>query len=154
MYSKDDFVIRSYDSKDKEQILNIFRLNTPKYFAPEEEIHLLHYLEEEIEFYFVAEVAGKIVGCGGINFEGETIGKISWDMVHPHYQGKSVGSMLVKTRIDKLKSLPHIKTIVVRTSQYVYRFYEKQGFELKHTLKDYWAPGFDLYFMEFKDNRN
>jgi len=43
--------------------------------------------------------------------------------------------------------------MTVRTSQFVYGFYEKHGFELKKVVKNYWAQGFDLYDMEYKEKR-
>lgn len=143
--------IRSYNFVDKEQILELLRLNTPNYFAIEEEKDLLCYLNSEVELYYVVELDNKIVGCGGINFENnKSIGKISWDIIHPDYQGKSIGSTLLKHRIDILLSMNNIQQIIVRTSQIAYKFYEKKGFELLEVTKNYWAEGFDLYFMKYK----
>lgn len=148
MHFTSQLTVRPYDQVDKEPVLELLRLNTPAFFATEEEKQFLLYLENEIELYYVVELNGNIVGCGGINFADNKTAKISWDMLHPGHQGKSIGTALVKMRIEKLRSLPNIDTIVVRTSQHVFRFYEKQGFKLKYTIRDYWAPGFDLYFME------
>ena len=69
---------------------------------------------------------GHDVGCGGINFaENKTIGKISWDIIHPDFQGKSLGTKLLKYRIEVLKTIPGIQKITVRTLQVAYKFYEK-----------------------------
>ncbi|MGB3227706.1 MAG: GNAT family N-acetyltransferase [Saprospiraceae bacterium] len=126
-------------------------MNTPEFFAIDEEEDLKKYLETERELYYVLLYDGKIVGCGGINFaDGKTTGKISWDIFRPDYQGKSLGSKLLKHRIDKLNSIESTQKITVRTSQVAYKFYEKQGFELFEIKKDYWADGFDLYNMEYK----
>ncbi|RNI23622.1 GNAT family N-acetyltransferase [Rufibacter latericius] len=142
--------IREYVPEDKPAIVELLKLNTPAYFAPEEEPDLIHYLDHEIEQYFVVLDEQRLVGCGGVNFsEDLTTGKISWDILHPQYQGKGLGSLLLNYRIKKLQELPHIQTISVRTSQLVYRFYEKQGFQLQEVVKDYWAPGFDMYRMEY-----
>ena len=143
--------IRAYETKDKNEVINLIRLNTPKYFAVNEEEDLNRYLESERELYYVLLYDQIIVGCGGINFtDNHTTGKISWDIFHPDYQGKSLGSKLVKYRIDKLTSMEGIQKISVRTSQVAYKFYEKQGFELMEIKKDYWADGFDLYEMVYK----
>ena len=143
--------IREYQSKDKNEVINLIRLNTPEYFAIDEEEDLNKYLETEIELYYVLLYDQKIVGCGGINFaDNSTTGIISWDIFHPDYQGKSLGTKLLKHRIDKLNSIDGIQKITVRTSQVAYKFYEKQGFELIETKKDYWAEGFDMYNMEYK----
>ena len=52
--------------------------------------------DKEIELYYVLLVDGKVVGYGGINFtEKRTIEKISWYIIHPYYQGKSLGKKLL-----------------------------------------------------------
>lgn len=101
--------------------------------------------------YYVLVTNDRIVGCGGINFaDDKTVGKISWDIIHPDYQGKSLGKQLLEYRIDKLKSIDRVRKITVRTSQLVYKFYQKQGFVLKATHKDYWAKGIDWSMKEIR----
>ncbi len=146
--------IRAYEQSDKDDVIQLLRLNTPRYFAIEEEKDLIQYLETERAYYYVLLYDKKIVGSGGINFaDNNTTGKISWDIFHPDYQGKSMGTQLLKHRIDQLNSIAGIQKIRVRTSQLAYRFYEKQGFALVEIKKDYWALGFDLYSMEYKPTR-
>lgn len=142
--------IRPYQNSDKDAIINIFRLNTPQYFALEEEKDLLYYLEHELEDYFVLEIEKQLVGCGGINYsEDKKITKISWDILHPDFQGQALGSKLLQHRIEKIKSIASIEKTLVRTSQMAFRFYEKNGFKLLEIQENYWAKGFDLYLMEF-----
>ena len=71
-------------------------------------------------------------------------------MIHPSFQHQSLGTRLLKYRIDVLESVSGVKKITVRTSQVAYKFYEKQGFVLNDIKKNYWAEGFDLYSMEYK----
>ena len=142
--------IREYRTTDKDDVMELIRRNTPEYFAAEEEIDLSDYLDREIELYYVLVTNDRIVGCGGINFaDGGTVGKISWDMVHPQYRGKPLGTRLLRHRIEKLEAMRSVRRITVRTSQLAFGFYEKRGFELKGIEKDYWAEGFDLYRMEY-----
>ncbi len=56
-------IIREYKNSDKEVVLNLLRLNTPKYFSPDEEKDLIYYLENEIDYYFVLEINNQIVGA-------------------------------------------------------------------------------------------
>lgn len=142
--------IRAYKDSDKLIVLNLLRLNTPTYFSPEEENDLIYYLENEIEYYFVLEINNQIVGVGGINFsDDKTIGKISWDIFHPNFQRKSFGSKLLTYRIKKIEQIKEVQEISVRTSQLVYKFYEKHGFELIEIVENYWAKGFHLYKMKY-----
>jgi ribosomal-protein-alanine N-acetyltransferase len=46
--------------------------------------------------------------------------------------------------------MKEIEKIIVRTSQITFPFYQKQGFRLKEKIDNYWAEGFDLYYMEYQ----
>lgn len=150
--ANDTINIREYVPSDKEAVLKLIRLNIPQYFAPEEEADLSQYLDNEREFYYVLLSGVEIIGCGGINMaDNGTRGKISWDIIHPDWQGRSLGSLLLKYRINILMSMG-INRITVRTSQLAYQFYQKRGFILKSIKKDYWAKGLDMYFMKYTVN--
>lgn len=145
-------MIRPYTSQDKEQIMELLRLNTPEFFHEEEEDNLIDYLDHHAQHYFVVEDAGIIVGAGGYNTgfnDGKAV-RISWDMIHPGFQGKGIGRKLTQYRIDEIKTLPEVEVIIVRTTQLVYQFYQKLGFRLIKTERDFWAQGFDLYQMELR----
>lgn len=143
-------MIRKYDKADFSRVLDLLSRNTPAYFAPEETADFREYLHQYPNTYYVAVEGEEIVGSGGINFgfdEGKKA-RISWDMVHPDWQGKGLGSALLNRRIVEIKKDRLVETIEVRTSQLAYEFYGKLGFKLIETAKDFWAPGFDLYRME------
>ena len=142
-------MIREYKRSDKPEILGLLRKNTPEYFAPAEEKDFENYLDHEVEDYFVYEKNSKIKGAGGVNyFAKEKLARISWDIIDPSSQGYGIGRELTQYRINHLKEKGNIELIVVRTTQLVYKFYEKMGFELENTEKDFWAKGFDLYQMK------
>ena len=137
--------IRAYNATDKAAILHLLQLNTPDFFSPDEQKDLIYYLDNEIESYFVVETDAQIVGCGGFNLSADrTVGYIAWDIFHPEYKGIGLGSSLLKHRITQLQTIASVQKIIVRTSQIAYIFYEKQGFQLLFTEKNYWAEGFDL----------
>jgi ribosomal-protein-alanine N-acetyltransferase len=142
-------IIRSYNKSDDANIIELLRLNTPQYFAPAEEADLIDYLADHTHNYFVIEIDKTIVGCGGINItNGGEVARISWDIIHPEQHGKGFGAALTKHRLQKIKEIPGIKTVWVRTTQLAYLFYQKQGFDLKRIEENYWANGFHLYQME------
>lgn len=144
--------IREYHLSDKPAILALFDLNCPQYFAPEEKSDLETYLDHELEDYFVVELDNEVVACGGINLQKDkNKGILSWDMIHPDYQKRGIGKSLVTFRINYLKEVHRVREIGVRTAQFTNAFYAKCGFELKEVVKDYWAPGYDLYDMIYKN---
>jgi ribosomal-protein-alanine N-acetyltransferase len=140
--------IRLYHPKDKNQVLNLIRKSTPKFFHPSEEVDLINYLEDELEDYFVAVNDMTIIGSGGINyFPAEKAARISWDMVHPDCHGKGIGRSLVKHRFEVIREKTDCRNVIVRTSQITFKFYEKMGFSIDKIEKNYWAQGFDMYLM-------
>ncbi len=142
-------VIRPYNDSDREAIVELLRLNTPEYFSRDEHNDLTDYLEEHLEYYYVVVVDDAILGCGGINLsqDGKTA-MLSWDIVQPEYHGKGIGSALMKFRIQQIEKIAGVVTLSVRTSQLVYKFYEKFGLELREIVTDYWATGFDMYRLD------
>lgn len=149
-------MIKEYSESDKQEVIRLLQLNTPEYFDPSEEIEFIDYLDNKIEDYFVVLRKSKVVGAGGINyFPDENTSRISWDMIHPEYQGKGVGKELTQYRINLIKaSSKNIELIVVRTTQLTYKFYQKMGFTLDKIEKDFWAKGFDLYQMIIRNNNS
>lgn len=142
-------MIRSYIPQDRHELIALLRLNIPQYFAESEEGDYAEYLSNHLEDYFVVEEQGEVVGAGGINyFPEQGQARISWDVVHPAFQGKGIGRKLTQHRIDLVRENPDIHLLIVRTTQLVHTFYEKMGFTLVKTEKDFWAKGFDLYQME------
>lgn len=141
--------ISTYKPTDKAAVLNLITLNTPSFFAIHERDELDEYLMKYIELYYIVRHQGEIVGAAGINFENNgQHATMSWDIIHPDFQGKGIGSLLVKHRFAILAGYPKVRKILSRTSQLTYPFYEKHGFTTVDTKKDHWAPGLDLYAME------
>ena len=149
-------MIREYSESDKPAVIKLLQLNSPEYFDPSEAVDFTDYLDNYREDYFVVLRKSKIVGAGGINyFTDEKTARISWDMIHPEYQGEGVGKELIQYRIGLIKaSSKNIELIVVRTSQLTYKFYKKMGFVLDKIEKDFWAKDFDLYQMMLKINKS
>lgn len=141
-------MIRKYSYIDKPKLIELIRQNTPEYFDASEEGDFENYLDTEVEDYFVYEENFEVIGGGGVNcFPTEKLARISWDMIEPKFHGKGIGKKLTQFRINHLKGNPEIEVILVRTSQFAYKFYEKMGFELEKVEKDFWAKNFDLYQM-------
>lgn len=144
----DAITIRKYKTEDKDQLVRILQHNVPKYFAETEIDDYEEYLESKIQDYYVAVLDNKIIAAAGINYDKDRqLAKISWDIVDIPFQKQGIGTLLLEHRIQVIANKKDIKSIVVRTSQHAYGFYEKKGFKLLERHKDYWAQGFDMYKM-------
>lgn len=141
------FTIREYQNDDRVSLEKLIQFNVPQYFAQSEISDFINYLENEREEYWVVECEGELVGCGGVNFIHRQEARLSWDIVHPSFQGKGIGKELVNYRLNFLTERG-IGVVEVRTAQFTAAFYEKHGFKTKFTRPDYWSKGFDLYHME------
>lgn len=143
--------IRDYHSHDRSALVALLARNTPRYFAPAEQADFEDYLDHKREHYYVVVAEEQIVGCGGINYwEGGAVARLSWDIIHPDYQGIGLGRALLLHRLATIRARPDVRAVVVRTTQLVYGFYEKMGFVLVKTQPDFWAPGLDLYQLELR----
>ena len=142
-------MIRAYNDSDKAELLEIFRLNTPKNFGPEEIKDFEKYIQLQSDNYSTIEYKGKIVG--GVGYEvksSDASGRITWIFFHPKYTGYGLGKKAVEHCIAILKQKPEVKKLVVSTSQMAFKFFEKLQYKLVRVEKDYWAKGIDLYSME------
>lgn len=143
--------IIEYTSDRNEELFELMTLNTPDYFATEELDDFIYYLDNFADNYYLVEDENRIVACGGFNLtDDHKTARISWDIVHPDFHGSGYGSALIKHRVEQILQIPTVEIILVRTSQLVYRFYEKFGLELREVVKDFWAKGFDMYRLDCK----
>jgi ribosomal protein S18 acetylase RimI-like enzyme len=142
-------MIRPYKAADKNELIDIFKLNTPEYFDPKEVADYEEYLEKYADTYFTIEHEGRI--AGGVGYyvrESDKSGRITWIFFHPAYAGLGLGKKSVEHCHAIFTSDPTIEKLAVTTSQKAYKFFEKFGYQLIETEKDYWGKGLDLYLME------
>lgn len=147
---KEEIIIRKFKVEDKDNLVQILKNNVPKYFAETEIDDYEIYINEKIQDYYVAILNDNIIAAGGINYDRDRqLANISWDIVDIPYQKQGIGALLMKHRLEVIDNKKNIKSIIVRTSQHAFEFYQKQGFKLLERHKDYWAKGFDMYKMVY-----
>ncbi len=142
-------MIRAYNQIDKEKLLEIFKLNTPKYFDKKETEDFKKYLEQNGETYLTIEENNEIVGGTGyyVN-ESDKSGRITWIFFDPNYSGKGLGRKAVEHCLKLLSNDKRVEKFIVTTSQFAYSFFEKFGYRTIRIEKGYWGKGLDLYEME------
>lgn len=154
-----DLIFRPYQASDKDACLAIFDSNTPPYFDAEERAPFAYWLERkgaellayenaDLDYYEVALLAGKIVGCAGYyKVKDQSIARMAWGMVHRDFHNKGVGSAHLKHRIQLMQNLFPGYTIDLGTSQLTYAFYEKHGFKVTEFFANGYGVGIDRYEM-------
>ncbi len=141
--------IRPFTASDRNALVNVFKLNIPLYFAPHEAGEYEEYLYLHGATYFTIERDSKIIGGIGYIIKGQE-GNIAWIFTHPDYSGKGIGKQAVEYCLSILRSDAAVKRLIVRTSQLAYIFFEKFGYKVIYTEKDYWGIGLDFYLMEME----
>lgn len=140
--------IRPYQPTDHEPLLAVFHKSVPHAFAPEEATDFAHFLRTNTDPYFIAELAGRVVGgCGHYLTADTATARIGWILSDPDYAGSGIGGTLLRHNLGLIARHAGIHVVECRTSQVAYRFFNKFGFQLQYTQADFWAPGFDLYFV-------
>ncbi|QSE97042.1 GNAT family N-acetyltransferase [Fulvivirga lutea] len=139
--------IRPYKSEDFDQLISIFKLNTPTYFDPKEVVDFENYLIQEPDNHYVIESDGEVKGCCGYKIDDRNSGHITWIFFHPDTQGKGMGQKIVNFCLDKIAEQANVHSVVVRTSQLAHKFFEKFDFKLEYIKNDFWGKGLDLYYM-------
>lgn len=91
----------------------------------------------ERSFIFVAEVDGSIVGFANfspVSDEGKAdLGAI---YLYPEYQGKGIGSVLLKQGINELEGIKEIYINVEKDNKIGKNFYDAKGFEVVKEFDD------------------
>lgn len=141
--------IINYTKIFREDCIEIFRSNLPKFFAIEELQLFENFLEDDTEEnYFVVKIDGQVVGCGGFFLDTrDNMAGLSWGMVHADYHGRGIGKAFTQYRIDLLKKTYPTLPYKIETSQHTAEFYKKNGFRTVDVVPDGFGKGIDKYTM-------
>jgi ribosomal protein S18 acetylase RimI-like enzyme len=102
----------------------------------DEEKALKVFIERNPSTCLVLRINEGLIGTVLGGFDGRR-GYIYHLAVHPDYQGRGYGRMLLKQVINELKSLGALKIhlFVFRDNQPATKFYHHQGWELRHDIQ-------------------
>jgi len=141
--------MRPYLPLDRPALVRALQANVPEYFDQAEVPDLPAFLDSlnlEPEKHFVSVIENEIA-IGGIGYSFKPASaEIEWIFFHPEYRKKGLGSSCMNHFLDECKKR-NLQNLIVETSQLVFEFFQKFGFELKQISKDHWGPGLDGYSM-------
>lgn len=146
-FAMDELTFRPYRADDFTACLALFDGNTPEFFAAYERAEFLAFLREIGPWpYFVCEVGGQVVACGGFEVAGSTA-SLTFGMVDRARQGQGLGQALTRTRLKAIRAAPGVERVVIETSQLSAGFYDRLGFRVTEVTENGFAPGLDRWVM-------
>jgi len=86
-------------------------------------------LENKSIHRMVCDNSGEIIGCGRLHFNTEKEAQIRYMAVEENYQGKDVGSQILKS-LEKSAKKNGVKYIILNSRDIATKFYEKQGYRI------------------------
>ncbi|MFB9992662.1 GNAT family N-acetyltransferase [Deinococcus oregonensis] len=141
--------IRDYHPEDRAACLAVFRSNTPDYFTDDEVAEFETFLDTMTDPYFVLELEGQIMACGGVfvRRDGQTAG-LAWGMVHRAQHRQGYGRALLDRRLTWLGvHAPHVTAVTIETSQHSAPFFARLGFNTTRIQPEGFALGLDQHDM-------
>ena len=83
------------------------------------------------------EQDGEIVACGRLQDNGNRLGQIRYMSVHPNYQGKGLGKLIV-TKLEEEAKRIELAAIELQARENALEFYKSQGYFVKETSFKLW----------------
>jgi len=160
--------IRRYEDRDFNDYASVLEKTWPQSLKGAEGLirKRLETLNEKGEQIWTAEIDGKAVGFMLIYFEnppcppelgleGEWL-VIDWFDVHPDFQRKGLGTLLLKTaeQIAQNKNVSSIYTVIAVDNEKMINFSRKNGFKISKQMKDFWGRGTGNAFLLTKNVGN
>lgn len=148
-------LFRGYQPDDKAACLAIFDSNVPRYFDLIERPLFADFLDAPNGRYFVLELNGCVVGCGGYvredpDIDGTRSVTFTWGMVDNARHKKGLGQALAEHRLAAIRSERDIDEVRLSTTPEVAPFFARFGFIAGPVEKDGYAPGMDKVVMRIE----
>lgn len=148
---REEMKIRDFRSSDVPGCLAVFDSNVPTYFRPHEREAYERFLAEPPGRYLVMESAsGEIVACGGFAKNSDTTAVLTYGMVHARRHRQSLGSRLLRTRLERIRDELNVQRVMVNTSQFTEGFFARFGFQTEAVTHDQYAPGLHCVRMSLR----
>lgn len=154
-HSNSTIICRAYTPDDRAACLAIFDSLTPRFFKAGEKDEFTSFLDgldnDKCRFAVIEDQDSKIIACGGMWMDkGKGVASLCWEMVHKDQQGQGIGHFMLEARIGWMREIPELTHVVASAASHSAGFFQKQGFQVYHTEKDYFGPGLDLLDMKLR----
>jgi len=143
--------IKPYQPEHSAQCIELFNSNLPVYFAESEKSGFCEFLKDipDNTHFFVMMLQDKLIACGGYEIHQNCAG-LCWGMVHRQYHGQSLGTQLLRYRLEQLLQSHHCERVVIDTSQHTQGFYRKYGFEVTDVIRHGYGENLHTVYMRYQ----
>lgn len=83
------------------------------------------------------EQDGEVIACGRLQDNGSGLGQIRYMAVHPNFQGKGLGKLIV-VKLEEEAKVIGLTSIELQARENALEFYKSQGYEVKETSFKLW----------------
>lgn len=140
--------VRAYAPEDRGTCLALFDSNVPDSFTAAERPEYEAFLDALPGPYFVLEIEGRAMACGGYaQAEDTSRADLCWGMVDRQAQGAGLGRLLTEARLGKIREDPRYTEVALRTSHQTEAFFARLGFRTERFTPNGIAPGLHLCHM-------
>lgn len=132
-------------------VREVHKIESASYLTPWTASAFERACEDDQEEFWVARLAGKIVGYAGFRKEPE-LGHIVNVTVHPDYRRRGIATLLLRHLFNRMRVTGYDRTYleVRETNLAAQSLYRKLGFRPVRTVKGYYFDtGEDAVIMEF-----
>jgi GNAT superfamily N-acetyltransferase len=142
-----EMVFRPYIPEDREACIDVFNANCPEFFASNERVGYMCFLDTTPAGYEVCLVDGNIAGAFGLIGTSAMRRRLTWILLNPCFHGLGVGRAIMQ-RVAALASSEGVEVFDIAASHVSAPFFGRFGAVAVAVTPDGWGPGMHRVDME------
>lgn len=120
--------LRQYNEEDFEACRMLRDLNAPGRLPQDTVYDQVSFLRHPKQTNLIAELNGKVIGCGGYVLVNPDFACFVYGLVHPDYKQMGVGRLLLFARIAQMPEVEGDTFLLINTVEKAFGYYEQFGF--------------------------
>ena len=141
---------KNYSMESFNDCIELFDLNCPEFFASIEKNDYIEFLNQTKEGYVTIHHDSILIGAYGVHKTSSESASQSWTLIHPKYQNKGIGRLIMERVFSYLES-NQLDNLFLSTSQQTEAFFLKFGAIRIDYIENGWDEG--LHRIEMKIER-
>ena len=142
-----NITFRLFTGAEKLACLALFDANCPQFFAPNERLDYVEFLDASPLSYELCLINGEVVGAFGLSGNGLQQNSLNWILLNPNFQGMGIGSSIMN-RISAVAHQAGVRLVKIAASHKSAPFFAKFGAIEIAAMKNGWGPGMHRIDME------